>query len=78
MNKTISREPPEGAPEGTVWFGGPVDRWRVALRVYGEDLDPGATLLYVSQGDRLLGWLAAKDTIRAGAKSTVSASMSLS
>jgi hypothetical protein len=40
MNKIISREPPVGAPEGTVWFGGPVDRWQVALRVYGEELDP--------------------------------------
>ncbi len=40
MNKTIFREPPAGAPEGTVWFGGPVDRWQVALRVSGEDLDP--------------------------------------
>jgi hypothetical protein len=29
-----------GAPEGTAWFGGPIDRWRVALRVYGEELDP--------------------------------------
>jgi hypothetical protein len=40
MKKTISREPPSGAPEGTVWFGGPVDRWKVALRVCGEELDP--------------------------------------
>jgi hypothetical protein len=40
MKKTIWREPPSGAPEGTVWFGGPVDRWKVALRVYGEELDP--------------------------------------
>jgi hypothetical protein len=22
------------------WFGGPVDRWKVALRVYSEELDP--------------------------------------
>ena len=40
MKKTISREPPSDAPEGTVWFGGPVDRWKIALRVYGEELDP--------------------------------------
>ena len=33
-------KPPTGAPEGTTWFGGPVDRWKVALRVYGEELDP--------------------------------------
>jgi hypothetical protein len=40
MKMTISRKPPSGAPEGTVWFGGPVDRWKVGLRVYGEELDP--------------------------------------
>lgn len=40
MNKVLRREPPVGAPEGTVWFGGPVDSWQVALRVYAEDLDP--------------------------------------
>ena len=40
MKKLISREPPSGAPEGTVWFGGPVDRWKVTLLVYGEELDP--------------------------------------
>jgi hypothetical protein len=34
------RQPPSGAPEGTVWFGGPVDRFRIALRVYHEDLVP--------------------------------------
>lgn len=32
--------PPVGAPAGTVWFGGPVDRWRITLRVSGEGLDP--------------------------------------
>jgi len=31
---------PEGAPEGTVWFGGPVDRCKVTLRVFGDELDP--------------------------------------
>ena len=40
MKKAVSRNPPTGAPEGTTWFGGPVDRWKVALRVYGEELDP--------------------------------------
>src|SRR5450432_2459213 len=40
MKKAASRTPPTGAPEGTIWFGGPVDRWKVALRVYGEELDP--------------------------------------
>jgi len=40
MKKEASRTPPTGAPEGTTWFGGPVDRWKVALRVYGEELDP--------------------------------------
>jgi hypothetical protein len=40
MKKTASRKPPTGAAEGTTWFGGPVDRWKVALRVYGEELDP--------------------------------------
>jgi hypothetical protein len=32
--------PPSGAPEGTHWFGGPVDRFQITLRVWGEDLDP--------------------------------------
>jgi hypothetical protein len=40
MNKAFSQKPPTSAPEGTTWFGGPVDRWKVALRVYGEELDP--------------------------------------
>ena len=40
MKKAISRKPPTGAPEGTTWFGGPVDRWKVELRIYGEELDP--------------------------------------
>jgi len=33
------RKPPLG-PEGTIWFGGPVDRFSITLRIYGEDLDP--------------------------------------
>jgi hypothetical protein len=40
MKNAITRKPPSDAPDGTVWFGGPVDRWKVALRVYGEELDP--------------------------------------
>jgi hypothetical protein len=40
MKKTISRKPPSGAPEGTSWFGGPVDRFRITLRISGEDLYP--------------------------------------
>jgi len=40
MKRTLLRKPPSGAPEGTVWFGGPVDRFSVTLRIYGEELDP--------------------------------------
>src|SRR5579864_690343 len=40
MRKNISRNPPSGAPEGTVWFGGPVDRFKVTLRISGDELDP--------------------------------------
>ena len=40
MKHTISREPPSGAPEGTVWFGGPVDGFKITLRISGEELDP--------------------------------------
>jgi hypothetical protein len=36
----IARKPPSGAPEGTVWFGGPVDRFKITLRIFGDDLDP--------------------------------------
>jgi hypothetical protein len=39
MKKTISK-PPSDAPEGTIWFGGPVDRFRITLRIFGEQLDP--------------------------------------
>ena len=35
-----SHRPPEGAAEGTLWFGGPVDRFRITLRIYGEEPDP--------------------------------------
>jgi len=40
MAPRLSRTPPKGAPEGTVWFGGPVDRFRVSLTVHGDHLDP--------------------------------------
>jgi hypothetical protein len=40
MMKRHERRPPSGAPDGTVWFGGPVDRFRVTLRLSGEELDP--------------------------------------
>jgi hypothetical protein len=33
-------QPPSCAPEGTVWFGGPIDGCSVSLRVYGDDLAP--------------------------------------
>ncbi len=36
--------PPEklvaSAPEGTVWFGGPVDRSKMSIRIIGESVDP--------------------------------------
>jgi hypothetical protein len=31
---------PKGAPEGTVWFGGPIAWSRITLRIIGEDLNP--------------------------------------
>lgn len=34
------KEVRDQAPEGTVWFGGPVDETRLSLRVFGESLDP--------------------------------------
>jgi hypothetical protein len=37
---TNDRSPPQGAPDGTVWFGGPVDSASVSLRIFGEDVDP--------------------------------------
>jgi hypothetical protein len=40
MKQAFLRKPPTGAPEGTIWYGGPVDRWKVALRVYGDELAP--------------------------------------
>jgi hypothetical protein len=40
MKKTIAKRPPTGAPAGTVWHGGPVDRFTITLRICGEGLDP--------------------------------------
>ena len=40
MKKSMARKPSSGAPEGTVWFGGCVDRFRITLRIHGEELDP--------------------------------------
>jgi ribosomal protein L19 len=28
------------APEGTIWFGGPIDKSKVTLRIFGDDLNP--------------------------------------
>ena len=39
MKEKLQRKTPDG-PEGTVWFGGPVDRFKITLRVFGDDLDP--------------------------------------
>jgi hypothetical protein len=40
----MKQQPPmklvESAPEGTVWFGGTVDRSKVSLRIFGDDLIP--------------------------------------
>jgi hypothetical protein len=30
---------PDGAPPGTVWFGGPMDRFMIELRIVSEELD---------------------------------------
>jgi hypothetical protein len=35
----VSRQPPAGAPEGTIWFGGPVDRFKITLRIRGDELN---------------------------------------
>jgi len=35
-----SRFPPQDAPEGTQWFGGPIDQAKVTLRIVGDQLDP--------------------------------------
>ncbi len=38
--KTKKPQIPEGAPEGTVWFGGPIEWFSIALRIVGDDLVP--------------------------------------
>jgi hypothetical protein len=38
--KKIPEKLKNSAPEGTAWYGGPVDRSKVSLRVCGEDLNP--------------------------------------
>ena len=40
VKKPLQRQPPSGAPEGTVWFGGPIDRFKITLRIVGDKLDP--------------------------------------
>lgn len=40
MRRRKLAQPPRGAPESTVWFGGPVDRFRITLRIASEKLDP--------------------------------------
>ena len=40
--KSVPPHIAELAPEGTLWFGGPVDRSEVALRVAGPSLDRAA------------------------------------
>jgi len=36
----MTRRPPAGAPLGTLWFGGPVDRFKITLRIRADELDP--------------------------------------
>jgi hypothetical protein len=38
--KAAKPQPPTGAPDGTVWFGGPIDWFRISLRITSEDLVP--------------------------------------
>ncbi len=38
--KAPKSEKPKGAPEGTVWFGGPITWSRISLRIIGEHLNP--------------------------------------
>jgi uncharacterized protein DUF4279 len=55
--------PPKGAPEGTVWFGGPVDKCKVTLRVDGENLDPDEITIMLGQNPTMV--MKASDPIRA-------------
>jgi hypothetical protein len=38
--KRLRSQPPEGAPEGTVWFGGPIGWFSISLIVRADDLTP--------------------------------------
>jgi ribosomal protein L19 len=38
--KEVPEKLKDSAPKDTHWFGGPIDRSRVALRIIGGDLDP--------------------------------------
>lgn len=40
-------QPPRCAPQGTTWFGGPVDHCRVALRVFADQLDPNEVTRFI-------------------------------
>jgi len=40
MRRRNLSQPPVGAPEETVWFGGPVDRFKITLRIASEEFDP--------------------------------------
>jgi hypothetical protein len=38
--KPFQHQAPSGALRGTVWFGGPVSRFKITLRIMGDSLDP--------------------------------------
>ncbi len=38
--KAPKPEKPNGAPEGTIWFGGPIAWFSIDLRIFGEHLNP--------------------------------------
>ncbi len=38
--KQVPKKLKSDAPEGTIWFGGPIDRSKVSLRIFGKDLNP--------------------------------------
>lgn len=35
-------QPASDAPEGTVWFGGPIGWFSISFHITGDDLDPAA------------------------------------
>jgi hypothetical protein len=55
--------PPPGAPKGTIWVGGVIDKTDVCLGVYGDDLDPGEVTIVLGceptsshrRGDKMKG-----------------------